>query len=272
MKFRTPVAALAVASLALAACSTDETADESTSVDAPDPTADADVDVDGGVDENGDDVDENDDDSTDPPAGETSGDDDAASDVPEGVAASIGSTEITVDTVEGIYDELAASPSLAAQIEDDETGMTSSTVRAQVLSQLVVQEVITDAAADDFGIEVTEADLDASLAEVESETEAQGGLDAALEVSGLSRATFLELELPLIALLDQLEGEFGALQPAPDAAPGEVPEGQAELQEWGSAAFAAADVTVAADYGVWDPLSGQVQPAGLPDMSPPVTD
>lgn len=236
MTFRTPLAALAVATLALAACGDNDTTaptDEAPGADAPD--------------------------TDDPPPGDDAPD----VDLPDGVAASVDTTEITVDTVEGIYDEVSTSPAFSMEA-DDEAG--ASMLRAQVLSQLVVQEIVERAAADDFGIEVTDADLDASLARVEAETEPQGGLDAALEGSGLNRETFLRLELPLIALLDQLEAEFGDLQPDPDAAPGEVPAGQAELQEWGADAFATADVRVSPDYGVWDPVSGQVQPTDMPEM------
>jgi hypothetical protein len=252
MKFRTPFAALAVATLALAACGDDDT---TAPIDDPGVTDEL----------PGDDAPDIDD----PPAGDPlpAPDDDVPEiDLPDGVAASVGATEIAVATVEGIFDEVSTAPAFEMQIDGDDTGAGASMLRAQVLSQLVVQEIIEDAAADDFGIEVSDADLDASLARVEAETEPQGGLDAALEGSGLNRETFLLLELPLIALLDQLEAEFGDLQPDPEAAPGEVPEGQAELQEWGADAFATADVSISPDYGVWDPVSGQVQPTDMPDM------
>ena len=250
MNLRTPLAALAAATLALAACgdgddaaddTADDTTDDTTTV-ADDPAA-----TDESPGEDAPDVDA-------PPAG--------GDDVPDGVAASVGPTEITVDTVEGLYEEISTSPVFAAQLEDDETGAVATTLRAQLLSQLVVQEIVERGAADDFGIEVTDADLDASLARVEAETEAQGGLDAALEMSGLTREAFVRLELPLMALLDQLEAEFGDLQPDPGADPGEMPAGQAELQEWGVDKFAAADVAVSPDYGTWDPVAGQVLPVG----------
>jgi hypothetical protein len=189
-------------------------------------------------------------------------------DVPEGVAATVDSTEIEIDTVERIYDEISASPAIAEQLEGDDGAMGSAVLRAQVVTQLVVTEIVQRGAAEDFGIQISSADLDAALADVEAEAQAQGGLDAALEGAGLTREVFVQLELPIIALLDQLEDEFGELSADPGAEPGVTPEGQVDLQAWGSAKFAEADVAVSSEYGVWNPQTGQVEPAGSPAANP----
>ncbi|MEX2628039.1 MAG: SurA N-terminal domain-containing protein [Ilumatobacteraceae bacterium] len=253
MSVRTPLIALAVTCLALAACSDGDDSDTGSTATNGDPAP------------------------TDPAPGDdapTTGDEPAGNgdEPPTGVAASVGETEIAVDTVEGLYEEIASSEMVAQQLEQDDSGAFEPRLRAQVLSQLVVQEIIEDAAAADFGIEVTDADLQTSLDDLESETEGTGGLDATLEASGMTRETFERLELPLLALLDELEAEFGDLQPDPGADPGTPPEGQAELQAWGTENFAAADVVVASEYGTWDPATGQVQPASVPDAPEPDED
>ncbi|MEX2625416.1 MAG: hypothetical protein WD225_00950 [Ilumatobacteraceae bacterium] len=240
-------AVVTVTVFVLAACAGDEGGDgDTTTSDDPPATA---ADPDDGESEEGE-----------------SGDDPPAADVvelPGNVAAMVGTTVIETETVEEILEDAAASPAIASQIEADETGSVVRSLRAQVLTQLVVKEIVEEAAAEDFGIEVTEADVAASLEELEADTGTEGGLDATLEASGMSRDVFERLELPLLALLDRLEAEFGEL-PGSDAETGEAPEGRDALREWGTLKFAAADVAVSPDHGTWNPLTGQVRPPNAP--------
>ena len=195
----------------------------------------------------------------------------ARDDVPDGVAATVGSAEIDIETVEDIYDEIAASPAISEQLEGepDQTQLMESMLRAQVLSQLVIQEIVAQGASEDFGIEVTTADLEEALEELEAEAGGQDEFETQLEAVGLTRDVFIQMELPLTVVLDELQDEFGDLTTSPDDEPGEFSEGQQQLQEWGLSKFLEADVAVSADYGTWNPQSGQVEPPGMPQMPPP---
>ncbi len=186
----------------------------------------------------------------------------ADSDVPDGLAAVVSSTEIPTTVVDDIYDDIADSPTLAAQLETGD-GTLRTGLQAQILSQLVINEILVRAAATEFEIELTASDLDAAEGQLEADAGGPEAFEAQLETSGMSRETFAQLTLPFAALLDALEAEFGELSPDP-ADPEAIPAGQAALQEWGTAQFAEADVAVAADYGTWNPAFGQIEPPLAP--------
>lgn len=190
---------------------------------------------------------------------------------PDGVAATVDDTEITVTTVEDLYDEVAESPAFAPQLEGENAELMSSTLRSQILGQLIVQEIILEAAAEDYDVEVTDETLDATFAEYADQMGGEEQLVSDLEASGISRDVFEALELPLLTALTQLEEEFGVEEGASGggATEGQPSEAQRELSSWAVDHFAAADVTVSSEYGTWNPQSGQVQPDGMPQAPPP---
>lgn len=248
-RIRTALALFAVLSLFLVACGND-TSDQADT--APDGQAE---DSAAG------------DDSGDAPEGEEG----EGEEPPDGVAATVDDTEITVTTVEDLYDEVAESPAFAPQLEGENGELMSSVLRSQILGQLIVQEIILEAAAEDYDVEVTDETLDATFDEYAEEMGGEEQLVSDLDASGISRNVFEVLELPLLTALTQLEEEFGIEEGASGggAAEGQPTEAQQELSSWAVDHFAAADVTVSSEYGTWNPQSGQVQPEGMPQAPPP---
>lgn len=181
----------------------------------------------------------------------------------DGVAASVGSTEITSTTVDGIYDELSSLPQVEQQLEGDQEGQMASMLRSQIVSRLVVQEVVVQAAEADYGIEITPDDLDARMDELTEEVGGDDALDAQLAQGGLTRGAFEALELELTVAFEDLQAEFGVESPTPQGE--ELSDEEQELQDWSTEKLQEADVSVAEDYGAWNAETGQVEPEGMPE-------
>ncbi|CAN5736602.1 hypothetical protein BH23ACT2_BH23ACT2_16240 [soil metagenome] len=210
-----------------------------------------------------------DDESDDPTGAEAPATTDGAAVPDDGVAASVGATDIPEASVTDLYDELASSPQVAPQLEGENSDTVESTLQSQILSQLLVQEIVIQGAAEDYSLEIDQAELDAGLEELVDEAGGDDEFDTQLEAAGFSRDSFMTLELPLTVALKALQDEFG-VEPVEGQEPGAEPtEEQAALQSWGSEKFQEADVSVAEAYGTWDPATGQVQPEGMPETAPP---
>lgn len=197
-------------------------------------------------------------------------------DLPDGAVAVVDGNEITEETFEERYDQVLAIPAVAEQIEGQREAA-EPTLRAQVLSQLLVSDILLRGAEDDFGIEVTDEDVRERLAELEEEAGGEDDFAAELEESGLTRDVLVDQQLPLEILIEQVEDEVAdedaeeSPAPAP-AQPGQQqPPSEAELalQEWAVGKFAEADVVVSSEIGTWDPQSGQVRPPGGAGVAPP---
>lgn len=191
--------------------------------------------------------------------------------VPEGVAAVVDGTEITDRTVEEWFDEAAKSPEVAARLEGGQGEQIRPALRAQILSRLIVSDILTRAASDDFGIEVSDEEVVARRDELVKEAGGEDALAQQLATAGLTEELLVEHELPMLIILEEVEKEFSsdtdpeATTTTTAAVPGAQPpptESQQAMQEWGRARFAEADVTVRTSYGTWDPQTGQVQPEG----------
>lgn len=199
--------------------------------------------------------------------------------VPDGVAAVVDGTEITDRTVEEWFDEAAKSPEVAARLEGGQGEQIRPALRAQILSRLIVSDILTRAASDDFGIEVSDEEVVARRDELVKEAGGEDALAQQLATAGLTEELLVEHELPMLIILEEVEHEFAsdtdaeATTTTTAAVPGAQPppsESQQAMQEWGRARFAEADVTVRPAYGTWDPQTGQVQPeGGLPSGPTP---
>lgn len=184
-------------------------------------------------------------------------------DLPEGVAATVGDTEIPADQVE---QRVAA---LAAQTAATETAPATPTegvapeqreaaLTAQVLGDLIVGHVILDG-AEELGVAPTDDDV----AELRQQVvEGAGGEEAFMEQAaqiGYDEAT-IDRELRVLAafqnlteaLVEEDGGDGSATPPADEQA----------VQQWLLEELEATDIAVDEAYGVWDPASGQVLPVG----------
>ncbi|MGY6501801.1 MAG: SurA N-terminal domain-containing protein [Acidimicrobiales bacterium] len=185
----------------------------------------------------------------------------------DGVAARVGGVEIPVEQIESIVSELTDLPEVAEQLDTPEGEYYLAELRSQILNQFVIQQVIIQGAATDFGIELTDDALAEAEAELVEEFGGQEAFDAELAAAGMSVETFRSLELPLAAITLLLEEEFGDLTLPDDAEPGTMTPGVEQLQAWGQEKMSAADVEVAESYGTWNAEFGQIQPLGTPQFS-----
>jgi hypothetical protein len=191
-------------------------------------------------------------------------------DLPDGVAATVNGTEIEEsivdERVEGRLDALAESDIEGAQDIDPDEARTP--LAAQVLTFMISHRVIMDA-GEEAGVELTQDDLEAARESAADETGGEDELDAAIDQQGITDEEFQEL-LELQATLEALREELDLEEPAGPQPDDETAQPQPDpLEGWLMERFNEADVEVDEDYGHWDPMSGQVVPAGAMDgMSP----
>lgn len=187
-------------------------------------------------------------------------------DLPEGAVAVVDGNEITEEAFEDRYEQVLAIPAVAEQIEGRREAV-EPMLRAQVLSQILVSDILSRGAEDEFGIEVTDADVRQRLEELEDEAGGEDAFASELEESGLTREVLVEQQLPLELLIEQVEDEVADRDieaTPPPAQPGQQQPDEAQLafQQWALGKFSEADVVVSSEIGTWDPQAGQVQPPG----------
>ena len=101
------------------------------------------------------------------------------------VAATVNGDEVPVSEVEERYEQAKESPQVAQQLEADTEGTYESQLQAQILSQLVVSELL-DQWAEDLGVEATEEDIEAERENLVEQLGGQEAFDQAVSESGLS--------------------------------------------------------------------------------------
>lgn len=190
-------------------------------------------------------------------------------DLPDGVAAEVGDTEIDTERVESRVDAALESPQLASQIEDPEQARPQ--IRASVLGQMILTEAILQSAEED-GIEVTDEQIAEQRTQLEEQAGGAGPLQEQIDVLGFSDEE-LDQELRSLAVLDQV-AEREAPSPAPTAspAPGQPDPQQLAVQEWLRQHVSGMQIVVDQDFGRWDAERLQVippQPAVQPGAPTP---
>ncbi len=130
-------------------------------------------------------------------------------------AATVGGEDIPIATVEDRFEQASANPQVAQQLEGDDSGQFEAQVQSQILSQLILAEIVTQW-ADELGIEASQAELDA---ERESVIEQLGGEDQfqqAVEQAGLSEEQ-VDDQLRQQVLQTKIAEEVGAGEEVTDA-------------------------------------------------------
>lgn len=127
------------------------------------------------------------------------------------VAASVNSDEISVATFEEELQAAQANPQVAQQLESDQTGGAEQQLQSQVLSQLIITQLLEQGAAEE-GVEVGQAEIDEARQQTIEQAGGQEQFDQIIEQAGLSDEQ-VEEELRLIALqsglTDALSGDAG---------------------------------------------------------------
>lgn len=188
-----------------------------------------------------------------------SADEALSADLPDGVAAQVGDTEISTDRVSERVDKALENPQLAAQLPEDEE-QARSLVQASVVGQMVVTEAVLQAAEQE-GIEVTDEEVAAKRQELEKQAGGADVLQQQIESIGFSEEE-LDQELRSLAILDEV-----AERQAPDAAPSASPTapGQPDpadqaVQTWLRDHLSAMKIVVDSEFGRWDAQRLQVVP------------
>lgn len=131
------------------------------------------------------------------------------------VAARAGAAVVTVDAL-----EQAVEDAVEAGLLDNEQ-FTGSELERRVqlqtglLNNLFALELVSVAAADEFGIEVSEADIDALVEEVADEVGGMDALEQELATAGQSMATFREGQL-VNSLVEQVTAALLESEPLTD--------------------------------------------------------
>lgn len=199
-----------------------------------------------------------------------------ASPLHDGVAAVVNGEEIPTELLSARVETAAASPELAEVLAGETGDQARAQLRASILSQLIVNEIVVDG-AEERGLAVD----DAAIAETRQELTTQAGgeqaFDEQVAAAGLDEDQ-LTAELEAITALrlvrDDLSPAAGAspseAESADDAAAGTTPDpADAALQQWLIERLQAAEIAVAPEIGTWDPRQGTVVPAGVSAPVPP---
>ena len=186
-------------------------------------------------------------------------------DLPEGVAATVSGTEISVEELEARLEVIRAIPQVEQQLEGDSADQVESQLQLQALGQLVLQEVVIQGAAGE-DVEVT----DEQVAERRSEIEDQAGGDEAfaeqLASAGVPEGQLdqeLRASIAFEVVTEKLLADAGIDPTATPseggtASPPATPEAQQIQKDWLSELVSSTDVVVDEAYGAWNPATGQV--------------
>ena len=123
------------------------------------------------------------------------------------VAATVNGTEISVSEVEERFEQAKEQPQVAQQLEGDTDGAYQESIQAQILSQLVVSELL-DQWADDLGVDASEEEIAEERENLIEEIGGQEAFDQAVEQSGLSEED-VTLQIRQRVLQNKISDEVG---------------------------------------------------------------
>lgn len=186
-------------------------------------------------------------------------------DLPDGVAARVGEVDISADDLEARFSLAVEIPEISQQLEQGDPATVEGRLRAQLLSEMVLQEVVLQGAAAE-GIEVTD---DQVASQRDSLVEQAGGEEAFAEQLRQAAVPEEQLNEQLRAGLaieqateQRLGGETTEPEAATPPAQGQTPDPATQArQEFLLGAIDALQVVVDRDFGAWDPNAVQVVPA-----------
>lgn len=195
-------------------------------------------------------------------------------DLPEGVAATVGDEEISVEALEERMAAIREVPQVKQQLEGDNAAQVESQLQTQALGQMVLQRVVIQGATGE-DVQVGEDQVADRRAELEEEA---GGADAFAEqlaTAGVPESQFptelrasLAFELVTQKLLEDsgIDPDAATAAPTPSGTESASPNPEAQQAQqiqrsWLTELVASTDVVVDEAYGAWNPQSGQVVPA-----------
>lgn len=179
-------------------------------------------------------------------------------DLPAGVAATVGNTDIPNAVVKERVDIARQNPQVAGQLKGTQGTQLTDQIEAQVLSQLIVNEIVRQGAATE-GIEVSEQEVTQRRDALVKEVGGQEKLAAQLRQAAIPESQ-LGSELEALIAFQRVRQKLQAdTSDAKTGTPG--PGGdQSAVQQWLVERLATTQVRVDRDYGRWAPTQGQVVP------------
>lgn len=131
------------------------------------------------------------------------------------VAATVNGTEIMVTEVEERFEQAKAQPQVAQQLEQDADGAYEQNIQAQILTQLVVSQLL-EQWADDLGIDAGPEEIESEKTALIEQIGGQEAFDQAVEESGLSAAD-VDLQIRQRVLQNKISAEVGEGSEVTDA-------------------------------------------------------
>ncbi len=101
------------------------------------------------------------------------------------VAAVVNGTEIPVSEVEEQFEQAKNNPEVATQLESDTEGTVAEGLQAQILSRLVLAEILSDW-ADELGVTATDEEVAAEREQVVAQAGGQEAFDSQVEQAGFT--------------------------------------------------------------------------------------
>lgn len=184
-------------------------------------------------------------------------------DLPDGVAAKVGDTEIPEEQVEERVAAVVDQQDAAATEGATEPGgvdpeQREAAVTAQVIGDLIVGHVIL-MGAEDLGVAPSDEEVAALREEI---AEGAGGEEAFMEQAAAAGydEEAIERELRILAAFQNVTDTLVEEQGGDTESP--APADQQAVQLWLIEQLEATNIAVDEQYGVWDPATGQVLPLG----------
>lgn len=197
----------------------------------------------------------------------------------DGVAGTVEDDEISDGEVAEATEELAGNPQIEAQIEQ---GQLTEELLPTVALEQAIQTQVLERGADDLGVEVGEAELEAAEEELVEDMGGPDEFDDQLDEAGLNEEDLeetLRLEALINGVQEQLDVDEAAAEDeeapmGPDGQP--VDPAEAAFQEWFYEQMVGTDIAVDEEYGVWVAEQGTIMPPEdllpeqpeQPEMSP----
>ena len=191
-------------------------------------------------------------------------------DLPDGVAARVGDTEISVETLEERLAVIRDIPEVAEQLEGDAPADYEAQLQSQALGQLVLQQVVLQGAAEE-DVQIDDEQVEARRSELASEAGGEEAFAEQLAGAGVPEGQVgqelrasIAFEVVTEKLLADAGGDAQASETPTEggtAAGAQSQQAQQLQQNWLVELVSNTEVVVDEEYGAWNPTSGQVVPA-----------
>ena len=123
------------------------------------------------------------------------------------LAASVNGVDITIAEVEERLEVIRQNPQAVEQLANDPDGQILRQAENDVLNDLIIQSLLQQSAADELGVEVTDADVEAQREAVVEQIGGQEAFDQVIEQQGLSEEQ-VDTELRRLALNEAISAQF----------------------------------------------------------------